>query len=387
MNFDLSEEEVAARDLAKQILDDATSFERSRAIESDPLGPGFDRALWAQLAESNLLGLPIAESAGGQGFSFVSLCLMLEEAGRNLAPVPLLESIVQTALPLHQFGKSPLARDLVARMISGEAILTAALFEVGGPALARVTKTSARAAGDGFELHGEKVCVPFAADAERILVSASGPAGLGLFLVSPDAAGVSLGRQETTAHERQYVMKLAGVRVGADEVLAAPGEGEAILDWLEPRIVTALSAIAVGAAEESLRQTATYTSTRKQFGREIGSFQGVSLRAADAYIDVEAMRSTMWQAAWRIDEGTRGIEKAAAVAKWWACMGGHRVSHSCQHLHGGIGSDVDYPIHRFFLRLKHVAMTLGGANEQLAILGRRIADEAYAGVSAENILQ
>jgi alkylation response protein AidB-like acyl-CoA dehydrogenase len=177
------------------------------------------------------------------------------------------------------------------------------------------------------------------------------------------------------------------VRVGSDEVLAAPGEGEAILDWLEPRAITALSAIAVGAAEEGLRRTAIYTSTRKQFGREIGSFQGVSLRAADAYIDVEAMRSTMWQAAWRIDEGARGIEKAAAIAKWWACMGGHRVSHSCQHLHGGIGSDIDYPIHRFFLRLKHVAMTLGGANEQLSNLGRRMAEEAYEGVPAEEILQ
>jgi len=99
------------------------------------------------------------------------------------------------------------------------------------------------------------------------------------------------------------------------------------------------------------------------------------------------MRSTMWQAAWRIDAGAPGLEKAATVAKWWACMGGHRVSHTCQHLHGGIGSDVEYPIHRFFLRLKHVAMTLGGANEQLESLGRQIAEEAIAGVSAEDILQ
>jgi alkylation response protein AidB-like acyl-CoA dehydrogenase len=149
--------------------------------------------------------------------------------------------------------------------------------------------------------------------------------------------------------------------------------------------MTALAAIAVGAAEEGLRQTAEYTSTRKQFGREIGSFQGVSLRAADAYIDVEAMRSTMWQAAWQIDNGGAAL-KAAVVAKWWACMGGHRVSHTCQHLHGGIGSDTDYPIHRFFLRLKHVAMTLGGANEQLSILGALMADEASAGVTAEDIL-
>ncbi len=168
------------------------------------------------------------------------------------------------------------------------------------------------------------------------------------------------------------------------DIIAKPGDGGVIFDGLGPRAITAISAIAVAAAEEGLRQTAEYTSTRKQFGREIGSFQGVSLRAADAYIDVEAMRSTMWQAAWQADHRD-SIAKAAAVAKWWACMGGHRVSHTCQHLHGGIGSDVDYPIHRFFLRLKHVAMTLGGANEQLAILGTLLADEARQGVALEDI--
>jgi alkylation response protein AidB-like acyl-CoA dehydrogenase len=386
MNFSFSEEEEAAKDLAGQILGDATSFDRTRKVESDNDGPGFDRTLWAQLAESNLLGLPISESLGGQGFGFLALCLLLEEAGRNLAPVPLLESIVYTALPIQQFGSDRLKTDLIRKVIAGESLLSAALFEIGSPALSRKVKTRAVATSkDVFTLSGEKVCVPFAAAADLILVSASGDDGLGLFLISPNAAGVSLERQETTAHERQFVVKLDGVSVEVDHVLAAPGSGEKVLDWLEPRAMTALAAIAVGAAEEGLRQTAEYTSTRKQFGREIGSFQGVSLRAADAYIDVEAMRATMWQAAWQIDN-RETAQKAAAVAKWWACMGGHRVSHTCQHLHGGIGSDVDYPIHRFFLRLKHVAMTLGGSNEQLSILGSLIADEARSGVPVEDIL-
>jgi alkylation response protein AidB-like acyl-CoA dehydrogenase len=386
MNFSFSEEEEAAKDLAGQILGDATSFDRTRKVESDNDGPGFDRTLWAQLAEANLLGLPISKSLGGQGFGFLALCLLLEEAGRNLAPVPLVESIVYTALPVQQFGSDRLKTDLIRKVIAGESLLSAALFEIGSPALSRKVKTRAVATSkDVFTLSGEKVCVPFAAAADLILVSASGEDGLGLFLISPNAAGVSLERQETTAHERQFVVKLDGVSVEVDHVLAAPGSGEKVLDWLEPRAMTALAAIAVGAAEEGLRQTAEYTSTRKQFGREIGSFQGVSLRAADAYIDVEAMRATMWQAAWQIDN-RETAQKAAAVAKWWACMGGHRVSHTCQHLHGGIGSDVDYPIHRFFLRLKHVAMTLGGSNEQLSILGSLVAEEARSGVPVEDIL-
>ncbi len=386
MNFEFSEEEEAVQELAGQILGDATSFDRLREVEADAEGPGFDRVLWASLAEANLLGLALSEDHGGQDWSFLALCLLLEQAGRNLAPIPLVESIVYTALPIQQFGSEVLKKDLLPGVASGDTLLTAAFFEIGDPALARTARTRAEATGDGFSLSGQKVCVPYAAAADKILVSAQGGEGLGLFLVAPSAAGVTLEQQETTAHERQYVVTLDGVSVDSGDVLALPGSGEAVLDWLEPRAATALSALAVGVAGEGLKQTATYTSERKQFDKPIGSFQGVSLRAADAYIDVEAMRSTMWQAAWRIDNGDDAL-KQAAIAKWWACMGGHRVSHTCQHLHGGIGADIDYPIHRHFLRLKHIAMTLGGSNEQLASLGARIADEAKSGVEVGAILQ
>lgn len=386
MNFELDETEEAVRDLARQILGDATSFERTREVEADADGPGYDRALWSQLAESNLVGVAIDEAFGGQGMSFLSLALLLEEAGRALAPVPLAESIVHAALPIQAFGSDEARKTFLPPFAAGETLLVAALFETGTPFPGRRVRTRASSDGaGGYRLSGGKVCVPFAAEAEAVVVSAADDAGLGLFLVSPTAEGVRLERQQTTAHERQYVMTLDDAPVAAERVLAPPGRGEAALEWLEPRAATALAAVAVGAAEEGLRQTAEYTRARKQFGREIGSFQGVSLRAADAYIDVEAMRSTLWQAAWQIDH-REDAAKAAAVAKWWACTGGHRVSHTCQHLHGGIGADIEYPIHRYFLRLKHVAMTLGGASEQLAGLGDRIAAEATAGRAVEEIL-
>ena len=386
MNFEFSEEEEAVQELAGQILGDATSFDRLREVEANTEGPGYDEVLWASLAESNMLGLPFEEEYGGQGWSFFALCLLFEQAGRNLAPVPLLESVVYTALPIQQFGSDALKKDLLPSVASGEKILTAAFFEIGDPALSRTARAKAVATDDGFKLSGQKVCVPYAAAASKILVSAQGEAGLGLFLIEPGAEGVTLEQQDTTAHERQYVVNLDGVSVAPSDVLAAPGTGEAIFDWLEPRAATILSALAVGVAGEGLQATATYTSERKQFEKPIGSFQGVSLRAADAYIDVEAMRSTMWQAAWRIDNGG-SCQKQAAIAKWWACMGGHRVSHTCQHLHGGIGADIEYPIHRHFLRLKHIAMTLGGSNEQLASLGAIMAAEAKSGVEAGEILQ
>jgi alkylation response protein AidB-like acyl-CoA dehydrogenase len=386
MNFEFSEEQEAAKDLAAHILSDASSFDRLREVERDEAGPGFDRELWQQLAESNVIGLALAEEFGGQGFDFFSQCLVLEEAGRNLTPIPLMESVIYTALPIERFGSDALTKELLPSVVSGNTILTPAFFEEGDPsALSHQPATRASGGSDGFTLDGQKICVPYAASADKLLVSASGNAGLGLFLVSPDAKGVRLESQETTAHERQFIVHLEGVAVALDEIVAPPGRGEEIFNWLEPRAATGLAALAVGVCDEALRQTAEYTSTRKQFGKEIGSFQGVSMRAADAYIDVQAMRSTMWEAAWRIDNGDSG-EKHAAIAKWWACRGGHRVTHTAQHLHGGIGADVDYPIHRFFLRLKHLAYTLGGASQQLAILGARIADEARNGIDPEEIL-
>ncbi len=149
------------------------------------------------------------------------------------------------------------------------------------------------------------------------------------------------------------------------------------MSWLEERAQVGLAALQLGIAEEALRRTAAYTSQRKQFGKPIGSFQGVSLRAADAYIDVEALRSTLWQAIWRLEEGLPATAQVAA-AKWWACRGGQRVVHSAQHLHGGIGADLDYPIHRYFLWARQVELTLGGAAPQLARIGAQLATAGAA---------
>jgi alkylation response protein AidB-like acyl-CoA dehydrogenase len=118
--------------------------------------------------------------------------------------------------------------------------------------------------------------------------------------------------------------------------------------------------------------TAAYLSEREQFGRPLGKFQAVQQRVADAYIDVEAMRWTMWQASWLIDEGVPASDEVA-IAKYWAAEGGHRVLAAAQHLHGGIGVDIEYPLHRYTLGAKHLELTLGGSSRHLARLGASMA--------------
>ena len=130
----------------------------------------------------------------------------------------------------------------------------------------------------------------------------------------------------------------------------------------------------VGVCEVALRLTADYTKTREQFDKPIATFQAVGQRAADAYIDTEAVRLTAWQAVWRIDEGLPAA-KEVAIAKFWAADGGQRVVHAAQHLHGGIGVDRDYPLHRYFLWAKQLELTLGGATAQLLTLGEILANE------------
>src|SRR5262249_30852602 len=151
-------------------------------------------------------------------------------------------------------------------------------------------------------------------------------------------------------------------------VLGDPNAGQAIVDWLLARAIAGLCAISTGVSDRAVRMTAEYTTTRKQFGKPLATFQAVAQRAADAFIWVEGMRWTMWQAAWRLSMDEPASEDIA-VAKYWAGEGGHFATYAAQHLHGGIGLDNDYPLHRYFLWSKQIEMSLGSSVEQLARLG------------------
>jgi alkylation response protein AidB-like acyl-CoA dehydrogenase len=282
------------------------------------------------------------------------------------------ETLVLGAMPVERFGAEAQRARLLPRVATGECILSAALAEPGGDDPARVT-TTARMNGSAWHLQGIKTCVPAAALAERILVPATtGASTLGVFLVDPRAPGVKLERQIATTGDVQHRVALDGAHVASDDVLGDPSCGAQILDWLLPRATVALCAMELGVAGRALKMTATYTSTRQQFERPIATFQAVAQRAADAYIDVESIRVTTWQAAWRLAEGLPA-EEAVAIAKLMASEAGHRVVYAAQHLHGGMGFDVEYPLYRHYLRSKQIELTLGCASEHVARLGRAMA--------------
>jgi acyl-CoA dehydrogenase len=187
-------------------------------------------------------------------------------------------------------------------------------------------------------------------------------------------------RAVTTNREIHPHLRLDNVAVSPEDLLAGgdPSKGRAIVAWMLNRAWTGLCALQVGVAEAAVAQTAEYLNSREQFGRPLSTFQGTMLRAADAAIDTESMRVTLWQAAWRLDNGL-DADRAVAVAVWFAKDAGQRVVHATQHLHGGMGADIDYPIHRYFLWGKQIELLLGGPSAQLARLGRQVVGDLRAG--------
>ncbi|ROS01906.1 alkylation response protein AidB-like acyl-CoA dehydrogenase [Sinobacterium caligoides] len=375
MEFSFSEDQTAIQDLAHQIFTDQLTDEY--LLEYDRGDNDYDTKLWALLAEQGLLGLAVPESCGGSGLGFMELALVLQEGGRRVAPLPLLSNLVLAGLPITEFGSSAQQQQYLSAMASGEKQLTAAIAEVAiSDAVASVV--SVAKSGAAFTLSGEKQAVPYGAQANTILVPAvDGNGATSVFLVDTAAEGVSVTAQQTAFGNTLATVRLENV---VAELLGNEGEGEQIVSWIEQYANAAISAMQVGLCDEALKRTAEFTCERKQFGAPIGAFQAVAMRAADAYIDIEAMRSTFWQAAWRLSEQLEATTEVRA-AKYWACMGGHRVVHACQHLHGGMGSDVEFPIHRYFLHAKNNEFLLGGAQTQLSAIGELLASSDQTGAT------
>ncbi|HYB97896.1 MAG TPA: acyl-CoA dehydrogenase family protein [Candidatus Limnocylindrales bacterium] len=370
MDFAYSADQEDIRTVAEKIFADLCAPERLPDFEKAT--EHFDTRLWSELAKAGLLGVALPAELGGMGFGIAELAVLLEQAGRFVAPVPLLPTLMLGAAPVLQLGSDAQRRRLLPRVIRGEAVLTAALIEPDSrDALEPNTRAEVR--GEGFVLDGIKTCVPAARVAERILVPARlGNGSVIVVMVAPDALGVTLEAQEVTTGDIHHRVTLQGVVVDADDVLAGPGSGSAALQWMVEHAIAGLCAMELGVAERALRMTAKYTAERKQFGKAIATFQAVAQRAADAYIDVEAIRLATWQAVWRLSAGLPATRELS-IAKFWASEGGQRACYAAQHLHGGIGVDKDYPLHRYYLLSKQIELTLGGAQEHLEKLGERLA--------------
>ncbi|WP_127782352.1 acyl-CoA dehydrogenase family protein [Rhodococcus sp. X156] len=364
MDFTLSEEQEAIRGLAADIFTGKATTDRVKEVEKT--AENVDRELWRELANSGLLGIALPEDLGGGGLGLAELYVLLEQQGRHVAPVPVWPHTL-AALAIAEHGTPAQRTELVPAAAEGSIILTVGLEEFGTFTDGAPT-VSARQDADGqWRLSGAKAVVPVTHVAHRAVVSASTDTGPALFLLDLAAEGVQVEQTVSTTHEVCGNVDLSSAP--AELVGAADGS---TVSWLLDRVELALAAIAIGVGDGAVRQAVDYLNGRHQFGKPLATFQAVAHQMADCYIDLEAMRVTLWQAAWLLSEGL-DTGTSVLVAKWWATDGGQRVVHRTQHVHGGIGVDTDYPVHRYLLWNKQIAATLGGASSDLARLGAQLA--------------
>ncbi|MFF3643031.1 acyl-CoA dehydrogenase family protein [Streptomyces sp. NPDC002564] len=338
MDFTPTEEQAAARELAAEIFADLAVPERLAAA-----GTGSDAELWKELCAAGLPGA--VEDIG-----LLGLVLLLEEQGRRTAQVPFAASCVYGVLALAAHGSADQRDRLLPGVRQGTAVVTGALRDTGG----------VRSRADGL-LSGTVGWVPWLRDATQVLVAA---ADRSLWLVRvADARVEPVELTAPWAAGRLVLDGTPGERLGGPEAY----------EDVRATARTAFAGLQAGVCAGSLARAVAHTNEREQFGRPLAAKQGVQLRAADAHMDTEAIRVTAYEAAWRRDAGL-SYGTHALTAAWWASEAGRRVVHAGQHLHGGMGADLDHPVHRHFLWGRQLDAYLGCGGEILAELGELIAE-------------
>ena len=372
MDFSTTEAALDLGGLVNTIVDSVCTPEHQRQLDGLDLGvpPArraggrFDRELWSKLIDADILSTAAPESLGGGGFGVLEQIAVLVGLGRQLAAVPYLDSVVLAAGALARVGSPELQKQWGEPAVSGAKVLTVALDgEMGdGP-------VQAARSGDGYRLSGTRTQVGYGPVADGFLVPAETDSGTAVFLIAASDPGVSVTALETTGLGSIGHLRLDGVEVDDQRVVG----GEDVVSWIATLDMLGHAAFQLGVLDRGLQMTAEYARTREQFDRPIGSFQAVGQRLADGYIDVKGLRLTLTQAAWRLSEDLPA-DTEVATAAFWAADAGHRVAHTIVHVHGGVGIDIDHPVHRYFLAAKQTEFALGGATGALLRIGRELAD-------------
>jgi len=366
MDFELNEDQRAIAEMAGSLMSDFCTDEYLR--DWDLSGQAYMQQLWASCVETGLHALAIPETAGGSGLGMIELMQILDAQGGALAQVPLWRHQLAAAT-LAQFGGVAVA-PWVERAVAATGLLTLSL---DGLTNVRGIELHASPEADGWRLDGRIAALALAEQSNAALVLAQVAGQPRLVLVDLQQAGIRSVPGVMTHGEALADLQVEGVMLSSDQVL--PG---AALDWLAPRAIAALASLQLGVSAEQVHRTVAYVSERQQFNRSIGSFQAVQMSMADTHVQLEVLRSALWQLCYRLDAGLPAPSEALATA-YLACEAGHRIGHTAQHVHGGIGVDLSYPIHRFLYWSRALSSALGGSSAILERLGDWLSDNDTLG--------
>ena len=369
MDFGLNQIQREIRDLSRTIFKDQVTPEKLASYD-EYAAPRFDSDLWSKLAEAGLLSISIGSKYGGSQLGFMELALLLEEIGRAIAPVPFASHCL-SMMAIEKFGQEEIRNRVLSGAASGNILLTSALLEPLNNNPMSTQSASCVFDGENYIISGRKQAAPFAEQADYILLSAMNEEDPIVFIIEPEAVGVSIKPLQVTSFEPHAEIYLNGVSVKPSQVVTAI-DGSTLAKWIFDRMLSLICMHQVGVTEATMRMSASYTSERTQFGVPVATFQAVGHRMADSYIDIECLRLTSYQAASLLDQGL-DADVELQIAKICAADVGHRVSYSAQHVHGGAGIDRDYPLWRYCLWLRHNEMIIGGSSVHTQQLGNLIA--------------
>ena len=365
MNFALSEEQEMLQASATEFVKRESSLKRTRELREDEIG--FSREIWGKMAELGWQGINFPEELRGLGQGMVEMIVVMEELGRGLMPEPMFSSVLMGGNAVALAGSKEQQEAWVPKVVEGEALLTLGYLERQSRFDAFDVGAEATKDGGGWTLSGEKIFVPDAAVADRIVISARSSGqrrsreGVELFLVDPKAAGVTITPIPTMDWRKQHVVKMENVKVDDADRLSGKDGGDALEETLD-RATVGLCAEMLGAMNEAFDITVEYLKTRKQFGQPIGSFQALKHRAANEYVQTELSRSAVYYAAMALDENMPDAARAVSTAKARCNDAFHLVSNESIQMLGGIGMTDEHDIGFFFKRARVSKVTLGDSD-------------------------
>ncbi|MGX9293530.1 acyl-CoA dehydrogenase [Tsukamurella paurometabola] len=368
MDFRPDENQVAVAGLAADVLGHAAARESGGADTGDAW-----RTTWADLARADLLGLPAPESLGGAGLGAEEVAAVLTEAGRLAIGAPVLPALALGILPVAAHGTVAQRERLLPGALTGDDLIVGALGEAGAAVPAAPSTRAVRTAS-GWALTGRKVAVGYAQHAAHLLVSAATDDGAAVFVVPASAPGVTVVPSPTSAGTPEGTVDLAGVELPADAVLGGSTDGT-VAQFVRECGLTGAAAVADGALAGALALTVDHLRKREQFGRPLGAFQAVAQQIADVYIASRTLHLAAVSAAWRVGTGSPADEATALAAHWLAAEAPSAVR-TCHHLHGGIGVDATYPLHRFYSTIKDLTRFVGGVPQTVRALATAHRDDA-----------
>jgi acyl-CoA dehydrogenase len=367
MDLILTEDQDLLSKTAAAFVAEHSPVARFRKLRDSADATGFSRALWKEMAGLGWVGIPFPEELGGAGLGFAELAVVQEQLGRRLAPEPFLSTVLLGGQALLLGGSEAQKKEWLPRVVSGDAILTVAYPEAKSRYDLFHVATRATRTGDGFSLEGEKVQVLDAHVADALVVvarTAGGErdaAGITLFLVRKGAAGLSVERQFRVDARNAGLVRLAGVKVAAADVVGTVGAGGALLERVIDRATAGLCAEMLGSMQQVAEDTFQYLKTRVQFGVPIGSFQALKHRAAMMYIELELARSFVMAAARAVDASDDDLPRLVSLAKARCSDAGVLIANEAVQMHGGVGMTDEYDVGFYMKRARVAELTFGDA--------------------------